>query len=81
MANDTGAAKSAKKYKREVLLKDRRFAKFQKDFLAAILTEEEYTRIDEAVQEAFGDVTGDSGMSEGEIYETDTQDAAAAEVM
>ena len=45
------------------------------------LTEEEYTRIDEAVQEAFGDVTGDSGMSEGEIYETDTQDAAAAEVM
>ena len=29
MANDTGAAKSAKKYKREVLLKDRRFAKFQ----------------------------------------------------
>ena len=45
------------------------------------LTEEEYTRIDEAVQEAFGDVTGDSGISEGEIYETDTQDAAAAEVM
>ena len=41
MANDTGAAKSAKKYKREVLLKDRRFAKCQKDFLAAILTEEE----------------------------------------
>ncbi len=51
MANDTGAAKSAKKYKREVLLKDRRFAKFQKDFLAAILTEEEYT-VEDALAKA-----------------------------
>lgn len=36
-------AKSAKKYRREALLKDPRFAKYQKDFLAAILPEEAYT--------------------------------------
>ena len=33
----------AKKFKREVLLKDPRFAKYQKDFLGVILTEQEYT--------------------------------------
>lgn len=45
MADKIGA-KSAKKFRREVLLKDPRFAKYQKDFLAAILTEEEYTADD-----------------------------------
>ena len=42
MADKTGA-KSAKKFRREVILKDPRFAKYQKDFLAAILTDDEYT--------------------------------------
>ena len=32
-----------KKYKREALLKDRRFSKYQKDFLRAVLKKEEYT--------------------------------------
>ena len=36
-------AKNTKKYRREVLLGDRRFAKYQKDFLAAVLTDEAYT--------------------------------------
>ena len=50
MANKTGA-KSAKKYRREVLLKDPRFAKYQKDFLAVILPDEEYT-VDDAFAKA-----------------------------
>lgn len=33
----------AKKFKREVILKDPRFAKYQKDFLGVILSEPEYT--------------------------------------
>lgn len=33
----------AKKYRREALLKDRRFAKYQQDFLAVVLHKEEYT--------------------------------------
>ena len=45
MAAKTGA-KSAKKYRRDVILNDSRFAKYQKDFLAAILTEDEYTTDD-----------------------------------
>ena len=50
MADKTGA-KSAKKVRREVLLKDPRFAKYQKDFLAAILPDEEYT-VDDALAKA-----------------------------
>lgn len=50
MAAKTGA-KSAKKYRRDVILNDSRFAKYQKDFLAAILTEDEYT-IDDALAKA-----------------------------
>lgn len=34
---------SAKKFKREVLLKDPRFSKYQKDFLSVILSKQEYT--------------------------------------
>nr|DAQ86049.1 MAG TPA: hypothetical protein [Caudoviricetes sp.] len=33
----------AKKYSREALLQDRRFAKYQKDFLSVVLRKEEYT--------------------------------------
>lgn len=33
----------AKKYTREALLKDRRFAGYQQDFLAAVLDRPEYT--------------------------------------
>lgn len=51
MADKTGAAKSAKKFRREALLKDKRFAKYQKDFLAAILTDDEYT-LDDALAKA-----------------------------
>lgn len=50
MADKTGV-KSAKKFRREVLFKDPRFAKYQKDFLAAILPDEEYT-IDDALAKA-----------------------------
>lgn len=50
MADKTGA-KSAKKFRREVLLKDPRFAKYQKDFLAAILPDEEYI-VDDALAKA-----------------------------
>ena len=32
-----------KKYKREVLLKDKRFRKYQQDFLGVVLHKEEYT--------------------------------------
>ena len=42
MKTESGA-KNTKKYRREVLLGDRRFAKYQKDFLAAVLTDEAYT--------------------------------------
>ena len=50
MAAKTGA-KSAKKFRREVILKDPRFAKYQKDFLAAILIDDEYT-LDDALAKA-----------------------------
>ena len=50
MAAKTGA-KSAKKFRREVILEDPRFAKYQKDFLAAILTDDEYT-LDDALAKA-----------------------------
>lgn len=50
MAAKTGI-KSAKKFRREVILKDPRFAKYQKDFLAAILTDDEYT-LDDALAKA-----------------------------
>lgn len=33
----------AKKYRREVLLKDPRFAKYQQDFLGVVLYKSEYT--------------------------------------
>lgn len=33
----------AKKYRREVLLRDPRFAKYQKDFLGVVLNKQEYT--------------------------------------
>ena len=41
----------AKKYRREVILKDRRFQKYQKDFLKVVLHKPEYT-IAEAVKTA-----------------------------
>ena len=34
---------SAKKFKREVLLKDPRFSKYQQDFLSVVLLKDEYT--------------------------------------
>ena len=34
---------SAKKYKREALLRDPRFAKYQQDFLRVVLRKDEYT--------------------------------------
>ena len=34
---------SAKKYKREAILKDPRFAKYQQDFLGVVLWKDEYT--------------------------------------
>lgn len=34
---------SAKKYKREALLKDPRFAQYQQDFLRVVLWKDEYT--------------------------------------
>ena len=34
---------AAKKYRREVILKDPRFARYQKDFLQVVLWKEEYT--------------------------------------
>lgn len=33
----------AKKYRREVLLRDPRFANYQKDFLGVVLSKSEYT--------------------------------------
>lgn len=33
----------AKKFRREVLLKDPRFAQYQKDFLGVVLCKDEYT--------------------------------------
>lgn len=33
----------AKKYRREVLLRDPRFAKYQRDFLGVVLHKQEYT--------------------------------------
>lgn len=33
----------AKRYKREALLRDPRFAKYQKDFLAVVLWKQEYS--------------------------------------
>lgn len=33
----------AKKYRREVLLRDPRFARYQKDFLGVVLSKSEYT--------------------------------------
>ena len=50
MAEKTGA-QSAKKFRREVILKDPRVAKSQKDFLAAVLTADEYT-LDDALAKA-----------------------------
>ena len=41
----------AERYNREVLLQDPRFAKYQRDFLAAVLTKQTYT-IAEAVKAA-----------------------------
>lgn len=40
---------SAKKFKREVLLKDPRFSQYQKDFLGVVLSKPDYT-IAEAVK-------------------------------
>lgn len=34
---------SAKKYKREAILKDSRFSQYQKDFLGVVLSKPEYT--------------------------------------
>ena len=34
---------AAKKYTREVILKDPRFSQYQKDFLAVVLSKQEYT--------------------------------------
>lgn len=51
-----GTSKSQKKYKREAILKSKRFKGYQKDFLKALLTEPEYT-IEEAkeiVEKFFG---------------------------
>jgi len=47
---------SGKKYRREALLKDSRFAGFQKDFLGAVLKNEEYTweEAKKAVEAFFG---------------------------
>ena len=44
---------SAKKFKREVLLRAPRFAKYQQDFLGAVLCKSEYTiaEADKAVEE------------------------------
>ena len=33
----------AKRYKREVILKDPRFSKYQKDFLSVVLSKQTYT--------------------------------------
>ena len=48
---------SAKKFKREVLLRAPRFAKYQKDFLGAVLRKSEYTiaEADKAVKAFFKD--------------------------
>ncbi len=45
----------AKKYTREAILKDKRFAGYQRDFLAAVLKEPEYTiaEAEKAVKEFF----------------------------
>lgn len=46
----------AKKYTREALLKSKRYAGYQKDFLAAVLKEPHYTlaEADKAVRAFFG---------------------------
>lgn len=48
--------KEIKKYAREALLKSKRYAGYQKDFLAAVLKEPEYTlaEADKAVSAFFG---------------------------
>lgn len=45
-----------KKYTREALLRSKRYSGYQKDFLAAVLKEPEYTltEADKAVKEFFG---------------------------
>ena len=50
----------AKKYTRQALLKSKRYAEYQQDFLAAVLSKPEYTiaEADKAVKAFFGkDVT------------------------
>lgn len=50
----------AKKYTRQALLKSKRYAGYQQDFLAAVLSKSEYTiaEADKAVKAFFGkDVT------------------------
>lgn len=51
-----GTSKSQKKYKREALLKSKRFKGYQKDFLKALLIEPEYTinEATEIVEKFFG---------------------------
>ena len=46
----------AKKYTREALLKSKRYAGYQKDFLAAVLKEPYYTLVeaDKAIRAFFG---------------------------
>lgn len=48
--------KESKKYAREALLKSKRYAQYQRDFLAAVLTKPEYTlaEADKAVSAFFG---------------------------
>lgn len=48
--------KETKKYAREALLKSKRYAQYQRDFLAAVLTKSEYTlaEADKAVSAFFG---------------------------
>lgn len=48
---------SSKKFKREVLLKDPRFAQYQQDFLGVVLCKSEYTiaEADKAVKAFFKD--------------------------
>lgn len=51
-----GTSKSQKKYKREAILKSKRFKGYQKDFLKALLIEPEYTinEATEIVEKFFG---------------------------
>lgn len=48
--------KTPKKYTREVLLRDRRFARYQPDFLRTVLNKPEYTlaEAEKAVRTFFG---------------------------